>query len=222
MVHSKGNRMYEIKKYFDGFGRVVLTSSTSEQCSFEEEEISKEGVLSIFTNAIVRELKTGEADIDGDNCISVTDLYHYVDGCVTSERQSPTINTFSQQCEICIARNPKPINPEMKKSLERTKEHVLLMANKQIERQDLITERDPVKLKLSQLKKRLDFITEEEERVSKLDSYDYFEFLPLYNERKEFEDMIQKLESELRVWDGSVSKLDEELRIILKKVSCSF
>jgi len=78
----------------------------------------------------------------------------------------------------------------------------------------------PVKLKLSQLKKRLDFITEE--RVSKLDSYDYFEFLPLFNERKEFEDMIQKLESELRVWDGSVSKLDEELRIILKQVSYSF
>jgi len=63
----------------------------------------------------VHGLKTGEAYIDGDNFIYVTDLYPHVDGCVASERQRLTINTFSQQGEIYIARNPKPINQEIKK-----------------------------------------------------------------------------------------------------------
>jgi len=103
---SKGDKRINIKEHFNGYGKVVLTSSDSSQYSYEGETISGEGVRSIFTNAIVRGLETGEADIDGDDFISVNDLYQYVDNCVNSEHQHPTISTLSMKKEIYIARSP--------------------------------------------------------------------------------------------------------------------
>ena len=118
---SKGNKTININEYFNGFGKVILTSSDSTQYAFEGEKIFGEGVRSIFTNAIVHGLETGEADIDGDNCISITDLFHYVDNCVNREYQRPTISTFSQQGEIYIARNPNSTFLKKKEEAERIK-----------------------------------------------------------------------------------------------------
>jgi uncharacterized caspase-like protein len=86
----KGDKKINIKKYFPGFGKVILTSSDETQYSFEGEKISGEEVRSVFTNAIVSGLETREADIDRDGCISITDIFKYVDKHVSNKAQRPT------------------------------------------------------------------------------------------------------------------------------------
>lgn len=106
---SKGNIKTNIQSYFDGgVGKVIITSSDEMQYSFEEKNIKGNGVCSIFTRAIVHGLKTGEADVNEDNLVSVDDLYQYVDRCVGSKSQRPTISDLNKQGDIFIARNPNP------------------------------------------------------------------------------------------------------------------
>jgi hypothetical protein len=58
-------------------GRVVLTASSLTEYSFEGDRPSGDGVPSVFTQAIVDGLRTGEADRDQDGLITVTEGYAY-------------------------------------------------------------------------------------------------------------------------------------------------
>jgi molecular chaperone DnaK len=93
---------------FDGNGRVVLTASTSLQFSHEAEVQSRDTAEpSIFTAAIVKGLRTGEADLDGDGWISIDDLYGYVHDSVKAQKpeQTPTRSVATIQGALYIARN---------------------------------------------------------------------------------------------------------------------
>ncbi|WP_442940426.1 caspase, EACC1-associated type [Nostoc sp.] len=63
----------DIQEQLGGEGRAVLTSSTSTQYSFEE----KGQDLSIYTRFLVEGIKSGEADRDRDEFISIDELHEY-------------------------------------------------------------------------------------------------------------------------------------------------
>jgi TolA-binding protein len=74
-------------------GRVVITSSDALQYSFEEGEVkSGKPGLAFFTEAIVRGLRTGDADLDRDGLVSTDDLYRFTEQEVLarSTSQRPT------------------------------------------------------------------------------------------------------------------------------------
>jgi len=92
--------------YFQGRGRVVLTASDAMQYAFEEDELVEEGAVnSIFTSAIVDGIDSWKADRDGDDRISITELYDYVDSYVNERtpNQRPSMWSFETQGEIIIA-----------------------------------------------------------------------------------------------------------------------
>ena len=92
--------------YFQGKGRVVLTASDAMQYAFEEGELVEEGAVnSLFTSAIVDGIETWKADSDGNDRITVTELYGYVDSYVLERtpHQRPSMWSFDTQGEIIIA-----------------------------------------------------------------------------------------------------------------------
>ena len=71
----RGDTQVGVCERFDGEGRVVLTASDALEYAFEEEELKTEMAhSSVFTGAIIRGLRTGDADIDQDGWVSVDDL----------------------------------------------------------------------------------------------------------------------------------------------------
>jgi hypothetical protein len=70
---AKDDGTVDIRTQLGGEGRAVLTSSSSTQYSFEQggEE------LSLYTRFLVEGIKTGEADLDGDDVVSIEELHEY-------------------------------------------------------------------------------------------------------------------------------------------------
>ncbi|MEB3293365.1 MAG: GUN4 domain-containing protein, partial [Synechococcales bacterium] len=67
-------------------GRVVLTSSSSTQYSFQK----RGGELSIYTHFLVEGIRTGAADLDEDGTISADELHEYASRKVQSESTAMT------------------------------------------------------------------------------------------------------------------------------------
>jgi len=88
-----------------GRGRIVLTASRGTEYSFEGDQLSGEGVRSVFTQAIVDGLRTGDADRDKDGLITVTDIYHYVYERVRAvePRQTPELWTYGAEGKVLLA-----------------------------------------------------------------------------------------------------------------------
>ncbi|MEH1982619.1 MAG: SUMF1/EgtB/PvdO family nonheme iron enzyme [Nostoc sp.] len=63
----------DIREQLGGEGRAVLTSSSSTQYSFEQEGQD----LSIYTRFLIEGIKSGEADRDRDEFISIDELHEY-------------------------------------------------------------------------------------------------------------------------------------------------
>ncbi|MDF5739561.1 MULTISPECIES: caspase, EACC1-associated type [unclassified Nostoc] len=72
-MSAKDDGTIDIRQQLGGEGRAVLTSSTSTQYSFEEEGQD----LSIYTRFLIEGIKSGEADRDQDEFISVDELHEY-------------------------------------------------------------------------------------------------------------------------------------------------
>lgn len=108
---AKADKTIGIKERFKGSGRVVLTSSDAMEYSFEGDERMGEGMRSIFTSAIVDGLETGKADMDGDEWISIDELFDYVEKFVRDQvpQQRPEKWFFDAKGKILIARNRNPI-----------------------------------------------------------------------------------------------------------------
>ena len=93
-------------------GRVVLTSSSSIQYSFEQ----REGDLSIYTRYLVEGIRTGAADMDEDGAISVQELHNYASRRVQEESpaMSPKIIVLKDEgYQLRIAKTPLG-NPKVK------------------------------------------------------------------------------------------------------------
>jgi formylglycine-generating enzyme required for sulfatase activity len=64
----------DFEKQLGGKGRIVLTASAATKYSFEQEGEE----LAIYTRYLVKGLRTGAADRDGDGYVSVNELHDYV------------------------------------------------------------------------------------------------------------------------------------------------
>jgi Caspase domain len=71
---AKDDEAIDVKAQLGGEGRVILASSTSTQPSFARQNAEP----SIYTRYLVEGIQTGEADLDQDSFISISELHHYV------------------------------------------------------------------------------------------------------------------------------------------------
>jgi len=97
----------------EGRGRFVLTASDAFQYSFEGDSVDAvpgQGVYSVFTQALVEGLRTGQADLDGDGHITLDELYRYVHRRVREHapQQSPRKWESDAEGSLIIAVNPRP------------------------------------------------------------------------------------------------------------------
>ncbi|MGK7949056.1 MAG: SUMF1/EgtB/PvdO family nonheme iron enzyme [Xenococcaceae cyanobacterium] len=92
----------DIQTQLGGEGRAVLTSSTSTQYSFEQEESD----LSIYSRYIVEGIATGAADLDSDGWIEVQELHEYAKGKVqaTAPAMKPEIYAVKEGFKIKLAK----------------------------------------------------------------------------------------------------------------------
>ena len=70
-TRSRNDTSVDIRRQLGGEGRVLLSSSTAVQPSFETEESG------IYTRYLVEGIETGAADLDQDGYISVAELHEY-------------------------------------------------------------------------------------------------------------------------------------------------
>jgi hypothetical protein len=101
-----------LKEQLGAEGRVVLTSTSAVDYSFEE----KGADLSIYTRYLVEGIATGAADEDGDGVITVDELHRYAGRKVkeTSPTMSPDMITLKGEgFRIHVARSPQD-DPKLK------------------------------------------------------------------------------------------------------------
>jgi hypothetical protein len=112
----------DINERFEGRGRAVITASTAMEYAFEPDDtLVGEGRPSIFTEALVRGLETGEADQDEDGRVSVDELYDYVFDQVRRATPSQTPSKLiNVQGALYIARSnrPPPLPQELALAVE--------------------------------------------------------------------------------------------------------
>ena len=132
---AKGDADLALQRRFEphGRGRVVLTASRSTEYSFEGGQASGEGVPSVFTNAVVNGLRTGDADRDEDGLITVNDLYQYVFESVRAvePRQTPELWTYGAEGNLLVAHSvrgavvePEPLPEDLRVTLESPRRRV--------------------------------------------------------------------------------------------------
>jgi hypothetical protein len=123
VVRGGGN--VGINERLSGSGRAVLSSSSALEYAFEldrqrtTKEISRYpsegeggGRPSIFTEALVRGLVTGEADRNRDGRISIDELYDYTYTEVTAANPNQTPTKFSDVSgELIVAYSPGTARP---------------------------------------------------------------------------------------------------------------
>src|SRR5208337_3129618 len=104
----------------EGRGRFVLTASDAYQYSFEGNAVEGQAVYSVFTQALVQGLRTGEADLNGDGLITLDELYEYVHRRVTDQtpQQSPRKWAYDVDLGLAIARNPRPVEAPLPEDLQ--------------------------------------------------------------------------------------------------------
>ncbi|WP_207933616.1 caspase family protein, partial [Actinomadura sp. GC306] len=121
----RGDGGVGINERLSGSGRAILSSSSALEYAFELDEhyltkdISlagtgqrREGRPSIFTEALVTGLTTGEADQNHDGRISVDELYDYAYAKVTETNPNQTPTKFSDVSgELIVAWSPATAKP---------------------------------------------------------------------------------------------------------------
>ncbi|MEO0839849.1 MAG: caspase family protein, partial [Cyanobacteria bacterium J06643_5] len=102
-VKDDGN--VNVEEQLGGKGRAILTSSTSTQYSFEQQDSE----LSVYTRYLVEGIDTGAADTDGDGQISIDELYEYANGKVREAypAMTPEFYPVKEGHKILLAKSPK-------------------------------------------------------------------------------------------------------------------
>jgi DNA-binding beta-propeller fold protein YncE len=109
VLRFRGGRDVAAPERLVGRGRAVITASSAMEYAFEGDDVSEIGDErpSVFTSAVVTGLETGDADRDGDQRISVSELYDYVSEHVRRATPHQRPGMLSQlEGELYIARAP--------------------------------------------------------------------------------------------------------------------
>jgi hypothetical protein len=103
-MKAKDDGALDIQTLLGGEGRVVLTSSTSTQYSFEQFD----NALSVYTRYIVEGIETGAADADTDGMIAIEELHDYARKKVseTAPAMKPKIYAVEEGFRIILAKAP--------------------------------------------------------------------------------------------------------------------
>lgn len=117
----------------DGYGRAVLTASSSLQFALEGNQVLSQTYLSLFTHYLMEGLKTGEADKDGDGNVSLDEWFDYTYSNVVSvtSNQKPQKWIYEQEGKLLIAKNPnvkKNLPVELSQLLDNLYPEVRLIA----------------------------------------------------------------------------------------------
>jgi len=101
-LRHKGSEKVQVLPKLGGEGRAILTASDSTEYAFEQEGFE----LSLYTHFLVKGLKTGAADQDGDGFIAVDELYDYVRHEVRNENDamSPEFYPVKEGHRIILAK----------------------------------------------------------------------------------------------------------------------
>ncbi|NEO33899.1 MAG: hypothetical protein F6K36_26490 [Symploca sp. SIO3C6] len=101
---AKDEGEIDILAELGGKGRAILTSSTSVQSSFQQDQ-----GLSIYTQYLVEGIETGAADRDGDGRISADELHQYASGKIleASPAMTPQFYPLEGGYRIYLARAPQ-------------------------------------------------------------------------------------------------------------------
>ncbi len=110
----KAGTPVDVNERLGGRGRAVITASSALQFSFEGQQITTGDVAatepSIFTGALVRGLRTGEADRDRDGWVALDELYKYVYDEVTRLNPNQTPKLLSDvEGDLYVARRGRPV-----------------------------------------------------------------------------------------------------------------
>ena len=93
-----------------GRSRVVITASSATEYAFEGEILAESGRLrpSLFTEAVVEGLRTGDADLNGDGEVDLDELYKFVYARVaaTTAHQTPHQSGGGHGASLLIAHTP--------------------------------------------------------------------------------------------------------------------
>ena len=112
-MRVKSDNSMGIESQFSGRGRAVITASSAMEYAMEGDELigAEDQAPSVFTNALVEGLVTGEADRDQDGLVALDELYDYIFEKVraTTSNQTPGKWTFGVQGELIIARRSRPV-----------------------------------------------------------------------------------------------------------------
>jgi formylglycine-generating enzyme required for sulfatase activity len=102
---AKDDGTVDIRTQLGVEGRAVLTSSSSTQYSFEQEGEE----LSLYTRFLVEGIKTGAADLDGDDVISIDELHEYASRRVREVKPElkPEIYAVREGFKILLSRVPQ-------------------------------------------------------------------------------------------------------------------
>jgi hypothetical protein len=92
---ARGGQALDVMERFEGRGRAVLTAYGALEYAWEGNDLTQLNEPSVFTSAVVHGLRSGEADRDGDQLISVDELYDYVYEAVRSRTPSQTPGKWS-------------------------------------------------------------------------------------------------------------------------------
>ncbi|EDN69807.1 protein of unknown function DUF323 [Beggiatoa sp. PS] len=106
----------DIKQLLGGEGRAILTSSTSTQYSFEQDNTE----LSIYTQYLIEGIETGAADQNQDGKFSVDELHQYARQKIDESfpQMKPEIYAIGEGYNIFLAKNPKIIQPDEEKQID--------------------------------------------------------------------------------------------------------
>jgi Caspase domain len=95
-MHARAGGSVDAPEQLQGRGRAIITASSAMEYAYEGDQLQGEGRPSVFTEAVVEGLDTGEADLDHDQWVSVDDLYNYVYDRVKERTPSQTPNKKSE------------------------------------------------------------------------------------------------------------------------------
>lgn len=103
-MRAKDDGRVDVQTQLGAEGRVVLTSSTSTQYSFEQQDED----LSVYTRYVVEGIQTGAADFDSDGLIAVDELHEYASQKVreAAPAMRPKIFAVEEGFRIFLAKAP--------------------------------------------------------------------------------------------------------------------